>query len=86
MYLGIGYRILKGVTYKSGPCATMIVSKADINRAGAGGTPGGGGGEKPAAPTPQAEAKVRAHISRKFVFVFKFSTLFFLETKVRHHT
>eukprot|EP00903_Cladosiphon_okamuranus_P016570 g15287.t1 len=26
------YRILKGVKYKSGPCATMMVAKADINR------------------------------------------------------
>ncbi|CAM9485690.1 unnamed protein product, partial [Ectocarpus sp. 8 AP-2014] len=27
------YRILKGVKYKSGPCAVMMVAKADINRA-----------------------------------------------------
>lgn len=72
----IGYRLLKGVTYKSGPCASMIVSKADINRAGAGGTPGDGG-EKPANPTPQAEAKVRANTSRNFCFVRQVFDLIF---------
>ena len=56
---GIGYRLLKGVKYKSGPCATMIVAKADINRASAdAGTPGDRG-ENPATRTAQAEAKVR---------------------------
>lgn len=28
------YRILKGVTYKSGTCATMLIAKADITSNG----------------------------------------------------
>ena len=75
--LGIGYRILKGVAYKSGPCATMIVAKADINRAAARGAHGDRG-EEQTHPTPQAEAKVRVQIANSFRAFFILFHVFYL--------